>query len=480
VRALSLALVLGAACAAPAVASAEWVAGDLHVHTTYSHDSYGGPGDDNTAPDEFFTLGHTVSGQFAVAASRGLDYVAITDHNDVRSQSDPGFGSGGVLAVPGYEASLKGHGQALGARRVYDAGDRSTAAVADLAAALRADGGVLQVNHPADPPWEYGFDVPVDTVEVWNLPWYYQRPFPSSSDNDRALNVWYGWLDRGSRVTATGGSDSHWISTTAAQGVGQPTTWVDVRERTAAGVLDGLRAGRTYVSHEPPTLGGPGVFLEADADGDGTFEAMVGDTVSGSAQLRVRVTGAPGATLRLVGDGGRQLGEVATVDSPAFEHRFRAPAGTTWVHAQVYGEDRRDEREELCVALVGADLSEQTTYCRNRVAMLALSSALYLREPATAPGAPSVAPGRARLRMPRGCRRRPFSARVTGTGVTGVRFSLDGRRARAVGPRFALRVDTRRLTSGPHRVRARVSFGSGGPVTLSRRFRVCRAPAFTG
>src|SRR4051812_50075738 len=55
-----------AACAFPATASAgRWVAGDLHVHTTYSHDSYGGPTDDNTGPEDVFTLGHTVTDDFA-------------------------------------------------------------------------------------------------------------------------------------------------------------------------------------------------------------------------------------------------------------------------------------------------------------------------------------------------------------------------------------------------------------------------------
>ena len=48
-----LALVLPAAAHA-----GRWVAGDLHVHTTYSHDSYGGPTDDNTGPEDLFTLGH--------------------------------------------------------------------------------------------------------------------------------------------------------------------------------------------------------------------------------------------------------------------------------------------------------------------------------------------------------------------------------------------------------------------------------------
>ena len=94
-----------AALALPATASAgRWVAGDLHVHTTYSHDSYGGPGDDNTGLEDIFTLGHTVTDDFAIAATRGLDFMAISDHMDVRSQSDPGFGTSGVLGPEAFDA----------------------------------------------------------------------------------------------------------------------------------------------------------------------------------------------------------------------------------------------------------------------------------------------------------------------------------------------------------------------------------------
>src|SRR3954449_3796089 len=127
---LSIALAAALAAAPPALAArGEWLAGDLHVHTTYSHDSYGGPGDDNTGPDEAYTLGHTVTDDFAIAASRGLRYKAVTDHNDIRSQTDPGFGAFGVLPIHAYENSLHGHAQMLGATRLYDNGDASVAAV---------------------------------------------------------------------------------------------------------------------------------------------------------------------------------------------------------------------------------------------------------------------------------------------------------------------------------------------------------------
>ncbi|MBA2504959.1 MAG: PHP domain-containing protein [Thermoleophilaceae bacterium] len=369
----------------PAAASAgEWVAGDLHVHTTYSHDSYGGPEDDNTGPEEAYTLGHSVQSQFSIAATRGLDFLAITDHQSVRSQTDEGFGFGGVIGVPGYENSIKGHAQMLGGKKdSYNRGDQSPGAINAMAGELRADGGLFQANHPVDPKWQYGYDVPIDTAEVWNAPWVYQPPFPSASDNDGALRFWHGWLDRGQRVAAVGGSDSHWVATTAAQGAGQPTTWVYVEQRTPEAILAGLEAGRTFVSHQPPNLGGPSAFLEADTDGDGTFESLVGDRVPRDSKLRVRVEGAPGAMLQLVTDGGEPAGDAVAIDSPSFTHTFDAPAGATWLHAQVYGEDLREQRSEApCETFFSPDNPlGGTTYCGNRVLMLALTSALFLRDP---------------------------------------------------------------------------------------------------
>src|SRR5690349_19781349 len=99
------ALVAAAVLALPgtAVAAPRWLGGDLHVHTCFSHDVWCGPADDNTGLDEAYTLGSPVGVRYREAAARGLDFLAITDHNDVRSLTDPGRGAGGVLPVGGYE-----------------------------------------------------------------------------------------------------------------------------------------------------------------------------------------------------------------------------------------------------------------------------------------------------------------------------------------------------------------------------------------
>src|SRR3954468_4374633 len=151
----TLACALGVLALPGSASAGRWVAGDLHVHTAYSHDSYGGATDDNTGPENPSPPGPTVTEDSAIARSRGLDFLAISDHNDVRSQSDPGFGTSGVLGLPAYENSLNGHAQMLGATHLYDNGGKSTAAVLSLESALHADGGLVQANHPNDPRWAY-------------------------------------------------------------------------------------------------------------------------------------------------------------------------------------------------------------------------------------------------------------------------------------------------------------------------------------
>ena len=369
-----------------AVANGEgvWLAGDLHVHTPYSHDSYGGPSDDNTGPDEAHLLGNTVEGNFLAAAARGLDYLAITDHNDIRSQSDPGFGAGGVTPVRAYENSLRGHAQMLGATQIYDKGDQSSAAIDSMVGAFHNhDHGAFQVNHPAegstdfphDVDWGYGYDVVPETVEVWNISRLYQPPMPSSSSNDDAVRYWEGWLDRGYKVGATGGSDSHYIWTSVSI-LGSPSTYVYASENSEAAILEGIKAGRTFISHQPPTFNGPRLYLEGDDDGDGTYESMVGDSVAPGSALRVRVDGAPGSFLRVVTDGGEEAFEPIPVTGPAFEHRFTLPESSTWVRAEIFDPDLAAERAQICDGTFG----NETTYCRNMLAVLAMTSAMYLED----------------------------------------------------------------------------------------------------
>src|SRR5437764_3278628 len=76
-----------------------WVAGDLHVHTIYGHDTCITPTqawDPNspdrsarTSCDAAYTVSFTPEQRFGEASARGLDFLAITDHNNVVNQSDP-------------------------------------------------------------------------------------------------------------------------------------------------------------------------------------------------------------------------------------------------------------------------------------------------------------------------------------------------------------------------------------------------------
>jgi hypothetical protein len=355
-----------------------WLPGDLHTHSTYSHDVYGGPTDDNTGPDEAYTLGLLVAGKFLEGRERGLRFMAVTDHNDVRSVPELAGANQGLIAIPAYEHSIKGHAQMLGATKLYPAGDQAADAINAMADALRGVGGVFQANHPAyrvarDAEfhacgsggcadcrainWTYGFDVRPDTIEVWN---------PSVVRSDVSETYWECWLDRGERIGGTGGSDSHWLSLHAIAGPGQPTTWVFAPEASAAGVLQGLREGRTSVSGQPPELNGARLMMEAPREG------IIGDSVAPRTKMRVTAPGLQVPAIVCIRANGQQFLEQEL--DPGGEVVFRAPREAGWVRAILLA------RAALPVS-GSTDVGDATPE-RDGMPLLALGSPMYLRRPA--------------------------------------------------------------------------------------------------
>jgi hypothetical protein len=339
-----------AADAGPAPSRGQWLAGDFHVHTTYSHDVWAGPGDDNTTSDEAYTLGWTAAEQIFLAETRGLDFVALTDHNRLDVLRDPGYVSSKLVLVPGYEHSLSGgHAGVFVPSRadlpdLIRNRDGSTGFAGDdvrrFVDLVHERGGVTVLNHPTsdganwryDPAASLGFDA----VEAWNGRWQQRAetvPF-SYSDNYKAV-PWYeaNFLPH-RQIGITGGSDNHWRSVTAAAGVGQPTTWVYAADRSAATIIDAVRAGRTFVSAEPPLHAGPRVFLSAvDASGD---EHIVGGRVAALSELSVHVTvqGGTGQRLRLISTGQVVSDQLVIGPASAHEAKVVLPEGG-WLRAEL-------------------------------------------------------------------------------------------------------------------------------------------------
>ncbi len=374
------------AAMAPAAHADTWYAGDGHVHTCYSHDAYCPP-DDNTGPDTFYSSGGTVAERFAEAAAKGLDFVVISDHDDIRAQSDPAYGSQGVVGVPTYEASLAGgHAHMLGATRLYPEGDGGAEDTRAMADALRADGGRFQANHPSyrvpapfescdqaespDTPlhWKYGFSVLPDSIEVWN----------ATSLIQPAEVYWECWLQRGARVGATAGSDTHGATQPT---LALPSTSVLAPTREPADLLAAINAGRTTLSRLPPALGGVRLLIEGDADRDGDFESRIGDEVPPGMPLRIRTEGAPGTGFVRVRANGQTLIEGEPL-APGGQVDLPAPADGGWVRAVLYLADGTQAVDPTCWP---TDPSSPIDLCSRDLAIAAMTSPIYVGTAAPEP-----------------------------------------------------------------------------------------------
>jgi hypothetical protein len=275
-----------------------WLRGDLHCHTLYS--------DGDSWPAEILDA----------AAEAGLDFLGVTDHNNVAHQLAYGPGGDGLpIVLPGVEVTTYGgHWNAWGTDRWWEFREPETAAVEATMRAAMESGAVVSICHPKPfgPPWEYSNDSGFHAIEVWNGPW--------AQLNSASLARWESLLRRGIRCAAVGGSDTHYlhrrdVAARHADSIGMPTTWVEA-EPTVASILAALREGRSFVSATPR---GPQVYLSPDP--------------ARHRVVRIEVRNGDGATLKLFDDTGTTT--VASVHSPMWESTLAAPADSRYVRAEL-------------------------------------------------------------------------------------------------------------------------------------------------
>jgi len=203
--------------------------GDFHVHAF--------PGDGSLAPwslrDE--------------AAHAGLDVFAVTNHNQVSTAQFAerhAKRSAGPIVLAGEEITNPDyHLIAVGITRQVNANQPAVTAIADV----HAQGGVAIAAHPG--PRSIGYtDAAIAQLDGTEA----AHPSSDQRERDEYIEFYRRAQHLNSHVAAIGSSDFHAMPVP----IGSCRTLLFVRDRTAAGILDAIRNGRTVAVDEEGHLHG--------------------------------------------------------------------------------------------------------------------------------------------------------------------------------------------------------------------------------
>ncbi|HEY53641.1 MAG TPA: CehA/McbA family metallohydrolase [Caldilineae bacterium] len=225
-----------------------WYAGDFHAHTHFS--------DGALSPDELVAL----------AQAEGLDFLAITDHNDIGALS--AFAAPPPMPiVRGIEITLKiGHFNVFGVDAWPDWLDamlpgetwqervQGQPDINRMMALCQAEGWLVSINHPLLTPWEWQNEDTLldhlDALEIWNDPTWGDNAWA----NPDAVAYWTRLLNAGYRITAIGGTDFHFTNPEPGPyqpRLNLPRTYVYAEQLSTAAILDAVRKRRAYMTMGP-------------------------------------------------------------------------------------------------------------------------------------------------------------------------------------------------------------------------------------
>jgi hypothetical protein len=315
----------------PLAKGTRWYRGDLHMHTGHSDGSCKSQSGQKVPCPLFLTV--------QAAAARGLDFIAITDHNTDSQYADerelqPYFDH--LLLIPGREmTTFHGHFNVFGVTQFIDWRVDLNSMLRDA----RAKGGIASINHAEAPEGEECMGCrwmpPADAdmglfsaVEVIN---YGEVMFSSAK-------YWDSQLRAGHRLAAVGGSDNHnaTIPPGDESAIGWPVTAVEADELSVPAILDAIRRGRSFVdltASRDKTLD-----FEADADG---ASAKMGGTLHTAHETPIHVSihsiATRGSVVHLLLDGDDSNAPLP-LQADTANTTINAGAGRHWLRVEVHDE----------------------------------------------------------------------------------------------------------------------------------------------
>ena len=321
-----------------------WFRGDLHMHTAHS---------DGQCPSEsgkivpcpvFFTVD--------AAARRGLDFIALTDHNtssqyDAMRELQPYFDK--LLLIPGREiTTFQGHINFLGSTDFIDfrLDGKTVASTNQLLRAAKNAGAIASVNHPLAPSGEVCLGcgwTPAIAVDMRLLTAVEAVNGGSEQHGLSDLPYWNEKLNQGCRLTGIGGSDNHRPLQALDQvgSVGSPTTVVYAADLSTPAILDGIRAGHVFID----LAGTRDRVIEVSARA-GSRTAQSGDSLDAARNDQVRfeahVSGAAGGRMRWMEDG-HEVASHSSVDIDTADKTipllWTSDGHRHWLRVEVAGPD---------------------------------------------------------------------------------------------------------------------------------------------
>jgi hypothetical protein len=281
-----------------------WYRGDLHMHNAHSDGSCLSQSGQKVPCPLYKTV--------EAAAVRGLDFIAITDHNTMSQYDDmrelqPYFDH--LLLMPGREVTtFQGHANVFGTTSFVDFRLTSphVPSVNNLLQQVQDLHGLISINHPGSPTGAScmgcGWSAPdtdygrVNAIEAIN---------GGSLDGPHSgIPFWQDKLNKGYRLTGIGGSDNHDADYPPGtrSAVGHPTTVVYAANLTEVDILNAIRSGHVFIDLE----GTANRTLEFSAHA-GEKAASMGDVLSspagGQVQFTIRMLGLEKAHPEVILDG---------------------------------------------------------------------------------------------------------------------------------------------------------------------------------